>query len=282
MKAMILAAGFDAKLMPLTLTIPKPMFPIANRPALEYIITLCGTHGINDIKINLFHLPEQIDHYFKDGKEFGCNISYSIEKKLLGTAGSLKRIQSFFDETFVVLMGDGLTNIDLTDMIRYHREKGAKATIAVIPVDDPSSYGVVGMDDSGAVTSFQEKPKKEDAKSRFISLGIYILEPEILNFIPAKEEFDFGTQLFPKLVEEKIPFYAYQTKAAWDDVGSLADYWRVNMDVMQGKIPGYGLPGEELKKGIYVHPDAKVDKKVIEKAVPPILIGKNTTIKQRR
>ncbi|NUN09272.1 MAG: sugar transferase [Ignavibacteriaceae bacterium] len=278
MKAMILAAGMGSRLMPLTLTIPKPMLPIANKPSLEHIIDLCKRHNITKIKMNLFHLPEAVDHYFRGGEDFGVEISYSIEKRLWGTAGGIKRVQSFFDETFVVLMGDGLTNIDLTAMLKFHREKGAKATIAVKPVEDPSRYGVVVTDENNAIKSFQEKPKKEEAKSNLINLGIYILEPEILDLVPPKEEYDFGHQLFPKLLELNTPFYAFHTDAAWDDIGGLMDYWRVNLDVIEGKVPGYEFKGEELKKGVFVHPSTKIDKKTLEKITAPVLIGRDVEI----
>ena len=275
---MILAAGLGSRLMPLTLTIPKPMLPIANKPSLEHIIDLCKRHGITKIKMNLFHLPEAVDNYFGSGKDFGVELSYSIEKRLWGTAGGIKRVQSFFDETFVVLMGDGLTNIDLTEMLKFHREKGAKATIAVKQVADPSRYGVVVTDSTGAIKSFQEKPKKEEALSDLINLGIYILEPEILDLVPSKEEYDFGHQLFPKLLELKTPFYAYHTDAAWDDVGGLMDYWRVNLDVIEGRVAGYDFDGAELKKGVFVHPSTKIDKKTLDKIVPPVLIGRDVEI----
>ena len=276
---MILSAGLGSRLMPLTLTIPKPMLPIANKPSLQHIIELCKRHGITKLKLNLYHLPEVVDLYFKDGSEYGVDISYSIEKKLWGTAGGIKRIQSFFDETFVILMGDGLTNIDLTEMLAFHRSKNAKVTIAVKTVDDPSKYGVVVTGNENEILSFQEKPKKEEAKSNLINLGIYIIEPDILDLIPEKEEYDFGHQLFPKLLELNIPFFAYPTNAAWDDIGGLHDYWRVNMEVAEGKVPGYIFEGNEIKKGVFVHPSAKIDKKVLEKAVAPIILGKNVEIK---
>jgi NDP-sugar pyrophosphorylase family protein len=277
-KAIILAAGYDPGIMPLALTIPKSMLPIVNKPILEHIVSLCTSHNITDIKINLNDLPEEIDHHFQDGKNYGCNISYSIEKSLAGTAGSLKRIPSYFNETFFVLMGDGLTNIDLSDMLRFHKERKAKATIAVMPVDDTSLYGVVSVDESSAITDFQEKPSKEDAKSHLINMGIYILEPEILQLIPAKEEYDFGKQLFPKLIEQHIPFFAYRTNAAWADVHSLADYWRINIDAIKHDDFNIGKPQKEVKPGVYIHPSASVDKKVIDKAVPPVVIGENTEI----
>ena len=209
MKAMILSAGAGTRLLPLTLTIPKPMLSITNKPALEHIIDLCKKHNISKIKMNLHYLPEYIDKYFKDGKQFGVDISYSIEKKLLGTAGGIKRVQSFFDETFVVLSGDGFTDIDLSSMLEFHKNSGSKATIAVKEVDDPSKFGVVVADSNFKIMSFQEKPKKEDALSKLVNLGIYIFEPEILDLIPPKEEYDFGLQLFPKLLKDKIPFYAF-------------------------------------------------------------------------
>ena len=278
MKAMILAAGVGSRLMPLTLTIPKPMLPIVNKPALEHIVSLCRTHGIEKIKMNLHYLPEQIDRYFQNGEQFGIDISYSLEKQLLGTAGGIKRVQSFFDETFIVLSGDGFTNIDLTEMYKFHKANKSMATIAVKEVEDTSKFGVVVTDENKAITKFQEKPKKEEALSNLANLGIYIFEPEILNKIPPRKEYDFGYNLFPQLLKDKAPFYAYATNAYWSDIGSLEEYWNVNLDIISGKVSGFVKEKDEVKKGIYVHPSSKVDKKVIENASNPVLIGKNVQI----
>lgn len=278
MKAMILSAGAGTRLLPLTLTIPKPMLSIANKPALEHIIELCKKHNIFKIKMNLFYLPEYIDRYFKDGKDFGVDISYSIEKKLLGTAGGIKRIQSFFDETFVVLSGDGFTDIDLSAMLEFHKKNGSKATIAVKEVDDPSKFGVVVTDSNFMITSFQEKPKKEEALSKLVNLGIYIFEPEILDLIPPKEEYDFGFQLFPKLLKEKIPFYAFSTDCKWSDIGSLEEYWKVNLDSAE-KFCGLDNEYHEQKPGVFVHKSTKVDKDVMKSINGNIIIGADCIIK---
>lgn len=280
MKAFILAAGIGSRLVPLTLTIPKPMLPIINKPALEHTINLCKKHDISKIKINLFYLPEVIDKYFKDGKEFGVDISYSLEKKLLGTAGAIKRTESFFDETFVILSGDGFTNIDLTEMLKFHKEKKSKATIAVKRVDDPSKFGVVLTDSDNKITTFQEKPKKGEEKSNLINTGIYILEPEILSLIPPKIEYDFGYQLFPKLLELNTPFYAFPTDCVWSDIGSLSEYCKINLDVVSGKVPGYGFDDFTVKGNFRIHSSTKINKNVYENARGSILIGKNCEIKE--
>jgi len=278
MKAMILSAGAGTRLLPLTLTIPKPMLPISNKPALEHIINLCKQHNIIKIKMNLFYLPEYIDNYFKDGKQFGVDISYSIEKKLLGTAGGIKRIQSFFDETFVVLSGDGYTDIDLTSMLEFHWQHGSKATIAVKEVEDTSKFGVVVTDTNYKITNFQEKPKKEDAKSNLVNLGIYIFEPDILDFIPPKVEYDFGFQLFPELLKREVPFYAYPVNCKWSDIGSLEEYWRVNLESAKF-FNNVDYQYSETKPGVFVHKNTKLDKSFLDKLNGNIIIGKNCNFK---
>jgi NDP-sugar pyrophosphorylase family protein/lipopolysaccharide/colanic/teichoic acid biosynthesis glycosyltransferase len=278
MKAMILSAGAGTRLLPLTLTIPKPMLPVANIPALEHIVGLCKKHNITKIKMNLFYLPECIDKYFKDGKQFGVDISYSIEKKLQGTAGGIKRIQSFFDETFIVLSGDGYTDIDISAMLKFHKNSGSKATIAVKEVEDPSKFGVVVTDSNFKITSFQEKPKKEEALSKLVNLGIYIFEPEILDLIPPKEEYDFGFQLFPKLLREKIPFYAFSTNCKWSDIGSLEEYWKVNLDSANSFDSS---DGQYLnpKEGVFIHNTSKIDNTVLNTINGNVVIGENCNIK---
>ena len=271
MKAMILAAGKGTRLQPLTLTLPKPMLPVGNKAALEHIVELCKRHNVNDIKMNLHYLPEYIDKCFKDGSQWGVNISYSIEKQLWGTAGGIKKVQSFFNETFVVLSGDGFTDIDLTDMLRFHKEKGALATIAVKKADDPSKFGVVISDKDSRITSFQEKPAKEDALSDKINLGIYILEPEVLNMIPPRKEFDFGYDLFPYFLKNNIPFYSYETNCSWSDIGSLEEYWKINMDLVSGKL------GNKFE-GVLIHPSAKIERSSLRNIQGPVIIGKNSEI----
>lgn len=271
MKAMILAAGKGTRLQPLTLTLPKPMLPVGNKAALEHIVDLCKKHNIEQIKMNLHYLPEYIDKCFKNGRKWGVDISYSIEKNLMGTAGGIKRIQSFFNETFVVLSGDGFTDIDLSDMLRFHKEKKALATIAVKRMDDPSKFGVVVTDKDYKISSFQEKPSKEDALSDKVNLGIYIFEPEVLNMIPARVEYDFGYDLFPEFLKNKEAFYAYETDCNWSDIGSLEEYWKINLDLVSGKF-GKGF------NHIQIHPSVKIDKLTLKNILGPVIIGKNSEI----
>ena len=271
MKAMILAAGIGTRLQPLTLTLPKPMLPVGNKAALEHIVDLCKRHNISQVKMNLHYLPEYIDKCFKDGSKWGMDISYSIEKNLMGTAGGIKRVQSFFNETFVVLSGDGFTDIDLTDMLRFHKENKALATIAVKKMDDPSKFGVVVTDKKGKISSFQEKPKKGEELSNNVNLGIYIFEPEVLNMIPARQEFDFGYDLFPLFLKNNEAFYAYETNCNWSDIGSLEEYWKINLDLVSGKL---GMGFDDVK----IHPSAKVDRTTLKNITGPVIIGKNSEI----
>ena len=222
MKAMILAAGRGTRVRPITHTTPKPMIPILQKPVMEFLLELLRQHGFDEIMVNVSHLAEEIENYFRDGQRFGVQIAYSFEGRIedgeligeaLGSAGGLKRIQMFqpfFDDTFVVLCGDALIDLDLTEAVRRHREKGAMASLITkrVPHDQVSSYGVVVTDDNGKVLSFQEKPAVNEAASDTINTGIYIFEPEVFDFIPPGQPFDIGSDLFPRLVKAGAPFYS--------------------------------------------------------------------------
>jgi NDP-sugar pyrophosphorylase family protein len=279
MKAMILSAGVGSRLFPLTDKLPKPMLPLANKPTLEYLVDLCKANNIKDIRMNLYYRPEVIDTYFQDGKKWGVNISYSLEKKLLGTAGAVKRSEMFFDDTFVVLSGDGYTDLDLSEMLDFHKKNRAKVTIAVKKVDDTSKYGVVVRDNTGRITEFQEKPTLQEAKSDFANLGIYIIEPEIISLIPKNEPYDFGYQLFPKLLTMQIPFYSYETDAFWTDIGDINEYWNLNMSLITNKTNGsldkdYKLVGEQVSIG----KNSKISELTIKTINGPVIIGNNSII----
>lgn len=277
MKAMILSAGVGSRLYPLTDKLPKPMLPLANKPALEYLVDLCANNGIKDIRMNLHYLPEAIDTYFHDGKKWGVNISYSLEKKLLGTAGAVKRSERFLDDTFVVLSGDGFTNINLAEMLTFHKSSGAKVTIAVKKVDDPSKFGVVVTENDGKILEFQEKPKKEEAKSDTVNLGIYIIEPEILSLIEKNVPYDFGYQLFPKILEMKIPFYAYQTEAYWTDIGDIQEYRNLNLDLVSNRISGSEITSG-AERNLVLGEGTRIGSNLAKKINGPAIIGKNCKI----
>ena len=265
MKAMILAAGKGTRVRPITHTTPKPMIPIMQKPVMEFLLELLRQHGFNQIMVNVSHLSEEIENYFRDGQRFGVQIAYSFEGRIedgkligdaLGSAGGLKRIQDFqpfFDDTFVVLCGDALIDLDLGEAVRRHKEKGAMASLITkrVPPDQVSSYGVVVSDPDGRVLSFQEKPSVEDAASDLINTGIYIFEPEVFDFIPSGEPFDIGSELFPKLVEAGAPFFALPMEFEWVDIGKVPDYWQAIRSVLQGDVRQVQVPGVEVRPGIF-------------------------------
>ncbi|MEA5463173.1 NDP-sugar synthase [Leptothoe sp. PORK10 BA2] len=266
MKAMILAAGKGTRVRPITYTIPKPMIPILQKPVMEFLLELLKQHGFNQVVANVSHLANEIEGYFRDGQRFGVELAYSFEGRItdgelvgdaLGSAGGMRKIQDFspfFDDTFVVLCGDALIDLDLTEAVRQHKEKGSIATIVMksVPLMQVPSYGVVVTDDTGRIQSFQEKPTVEEALSTDINTGIYIFEPEIFNYIPSGQEFDIGGDLFPKLVEAKEAFYGIRMDFEWVDIGKVPDYWQAIQDVLTGQVKGVSIPGQEVKPGVFV------------------------------
>jgi mannose-1-phosphate guanylyltransferase len=291
MKAMILAAGKGTRVRPITYTTPKPMIPILQKPVMEFLVELLRHHGFDQIMVNVSHLAEEIENYFRDGQRFGVEIAYSFEGRIengqlvgdaIGSAGGMRRIQDFspfFDDTFVVLCGDALIDLDLTAALKWHREKGAIATVVMKTVDpsEVSSYGVVVTDDEGRIQAFQEKPSVEEALSNNINTGIYIFEPEVLNYIPSGCMYDIGSDLFPKLVEMGAPFYAIPMDFQWVDIGRVPDYWHAIRSVLSGEVKNVSIPGREVSPGIYTGLNVSVnwDKVDIQ---GPVYIGGMTRI----
>jgi mannose-1-phosphate guanylyltransferase / phosphomannomutase len=275
-KAMVMAAGAGTRLRPLTFKLPKPMVPVANRPALEYTLRNLKKHGINDVVLNLHSHPQAIQDYFKDGKEWDLKITYSLERQLLGTAGGVKKMASFFEDgTFLVMSGDGLTDVDLTTLLEFHREKRSLATMALKSVDSRFDYGVTVTDDRGAITRFFEKPSWKDVFSNQVNTGIYVFEPAVLAEIPAGTTYDFGNQLWPKLLKARAPIFAQAIDAYWCDVGNLSEYRRAHRDILDGHIK-LALPGKRVRPNIWVDPSTRIEPGV--KIEPPCLIGKNGRI----
>jgi mannose-1-phosphate guanylyltransferase len=265
MKAMILAAGKGTRVRPITHIVPKPMIPILQKPVMEFLLELLREHGFTEVMVNVSHLAEEIENYFRDGQRFGVEIAYSFEGRIedgeligdaMGSAGGLKKIQTFqrfFDDTFVVLCGDALIDLDLSEAVRRHKQKGAMASLITkrVPRDQVSSYGVVVTDEEGRVRSFQEKPAVDEAASDMINTGIYIFEPEVLDFVPEGEPFDIGADLFPRLVANNAPFYALPMEFEWVDIGKVPDYWQAIRSVLQGQVRQVPIPGKEVRPGIY-------------------------------
>lgn len=274
MKAMILAAGKGTRVRPLTYDLPKPMIPVLGKPVMAYLIEHLRKHGVTEIMVNVSHLHEKIEEYFGEGEQFGVQIGYSFEGYTkedgevvavpIGSAGGMKKIQEFggfFDDTTIVLCGDALIDLDLKAALLEHRRKGAMASVITreVPWDKVSSYGVVVTDKTGRITQFQEKPKQEEALSNFISTGIYIFEPEVIDLIPSGVEFDIGSQLFPLLAEKGMPFYAQGRPFNWLDIGSVSDYWEVLQNVLTGEVNHMDVPGIQIEPGLWTGLNTSID-----------------------
>ena len=291
MKAMILAAGKGTRVQPLTYEMPKPMIPVLGKPVMEYLIEQLAGHEFRDIMVNVSHLPEPIETYFGDGRRWGVNIGYSFEGHIengelfgepLGSAGGIKRIHEFggfFDDTFMVVCGDAIIDLDLTDAVRKHWQSGAKASIVVKEVEQEKlpNYGVVVSDEDGNITSFQEKPSIEDAKSNLVNTGIYIFEPEIIDLIPENTDYDIGSQLLPSLLAKGLPFKAIELPFRWLDIGRLSDYWLVNQQLMRGSIRGMNMPGTEVMPQVWTGLNVKIDWNDVF-IEGPVYIGSNSRI----
>jgi len=287
MKALILAAGKGTRVMPLTRGTAKPMLRILDTPVLELLIDRLRQHGITQIVINTSHHAETIEQYFGDGRRFGVEIAYSFEGYLsqgelvgepLGSAGALRHIQrhaGFFDDTFLVLCGDAVVDIDFTALVAEHHRKRALATIALaeVPRSEVCHYGVAVLDESGMVTGFQEKPSVEDAASTQVNTGIYVFEPQILNHIPDTYPADIGSQVFPALAAQGLPLFGARLSMTWLDIGRLPDFYRVSQLALLGKVPGYQLPGREIAPGLRIGINVSVNPRRCRLEGPIIIAG---------
>src|SRR5581483_5210467 len=249
MQALILAGGKGARLRPLTMHTPKPIVPIANRPLLIYQLELLKRAEVRDVILSLSYQPQKIEDKLLDGTDHSVRISYTVEATPLGTAGAFRHAAGLIRETTVVLNGDVLTDIDLSEVIREHREREATATIVLAPVPNPTEYGFVETDAAGRVRRFVEKPGPEEVTADTINAGIYVLEPRILDYIPEGELFMFEYDVFPKLLEAGEAFYSYIWRGYWRDVGTAPSYWQANMDVLAGRLKLLDrLPAERGEK----------------------------------
>ncbi|MFC0169598.1 sugar phosphate nucleotidyltransferase [Pseudoduganella danionis] len=292
MKAMILAAGKGTRVRPLTYDLPKPMIPILGKPVMAYLIEHLQKYGVTEIMVNVSYLHEKIEEYFGEGHQFNVQIGYSFEgyttdegevvPQPLGSAGGMKKIQEFggfFDDTTIVLCGDALIDLDIKSALFEHRRKGALASVITkeVPWDKVSNYGVVVTDTDGRITEFQEKPSQQDAKSNFVSTGIYIFEPEVIDLIPSGQTFDIGSELFPLLAEKGLPFYAQTRNYNWIDIGSVSDYWETCQSVLMGEVANLHMPGIQINDGLWVGLNTSIDWEGT-RIEGPVYIGSGTRI----
>ncbi|MBI4853638.1 MAG: NDP-sugar synthase [Acidobacteria bacterium] len=236
MQAIILAGGKGTRLRPLTLSIPKPITTIANRPFLYYQLEMLKKAGVEEVILGLSYQPEKIMEVFGNGEKLGIKIRYLVEPEPLGTAGAYKFAESLINRTTIVFNGDILTNIDMAMAVKLHRERNATATIILVPVENPSAYGLVETSTDGKVLRFLEKPKANEITCNTINAGMYVLEPKALSYIPRSQEHSFEYQLFPRLLKEKEPFYSIISKDYWLDIGTNSRYLQANLDVIANKL----------------------------------------------
>lgn len=287
MKAVILAGGEAIRLRPLTCNTAKIMAPVLNHPLLEHLINYLKKHSIVDIIIALGKQVEQIQAYFGDGSRFGLRIAYSVEHFPMGTAGAVKNAQSLLDEPFIVFNGDIFTDIDLTAMMDLHCEKKASVSIALTPVEDPTIYGVVETDAGNRVKRFIEKPSRDEVTTNMINAGIYILEQEILNYIPPKIFFTFERNVFPAALERGQAVYGYPSEAYWIDIGTPEKYLRLSHNLLQRyvgnkrvKFEGEGTvhPLARIEGPAIIGEGCSIDKNSIVKG--PVVIGSGCQIEE--
>src|SRR6185436_11141643 len=248
MRAMVLAAGLGTRLRPITYAIPKPMVPVLNRPVMEHIVRLLAGHGFSEAIANLHWFPETIEGHFGDGSAFGIELTYSHEEALLGTSGGVRNAAEFLGDSFLVISGDALTDIDLGAMRAFHESHDGIATLATKRVDDTTQFGVAITGADGRIQGFQEKPDPSEALSDLANCGIYMFRAEIFDFFPAAgtskaageddppDFADWAMDVFPALLENDVPFYSHEIEAYWNDIGNLDELRQGNLDALHGAV----------------------------------------------
>ena len=239
MRAMIMAAGLGTRLRPITYEVPKPAVPVANRPVVEHLLALLARHAFTKLIANLHWFPDVIRGHLGDGAAYGVELDYSYEERLLDTAGGVWNVRDFLTaegDSFLVMAGDALTDIDLRGLAAAHAAHDGVATLAVRRVASVSEFGVVVTDAEGRVQGFQEKPDPAEALSDLANCMIYAFRPEIFDYFPEDPYVDWARQIFPTLLENDVPFHVHEIDDYWNDVGSLPEYLRGNLDVLEGAV----------------------------------------------
>jgi len=273
MKALFLAGGMGTRLKPLTDDLPKPMVPIMVKPLLERNMLKLKDCGVDEIILSTCYKPQKIEEYFGDGTKLGLKIHYVCEDIPLDTGGAIKNTEEFFNETFIVINANIFSDIDITEMIKFHKEKGAAVTIAVTRVDN-SSYDVIEYNINLYAESFIDKPTLSEIKSSYINAGIYIFEPNVLNEIPVKQVISIERETFPLLLKKGYPIAVYKSDAYWMDIGTVKNYIQVHQDILNGLCSLQEFKAENqdifIGENTLIHPTVKI--------IGPVFIGKNTII----
>lgn len=278
MNVLLLAGGLGTRLRPMTENMPKPMAPILNRPWLEHLILHLKEQGVHRFVIALKHHPEKIKNHFGDGRRLGVSIQYALEDKLLGTAGAIKNAEALLDEQFIAMNADIVHDIELKPLLDFHRSHGGKVTIGLTEVEDPSAYGVVEQDDTGRILRFVEKPRLDEAPSRRINAGIYIMDKSVLAAIPSDREVSIERETFPHLIRENMGVFGTTIQGYWADMGTKDRYRKIHWDLLTGQSRIH-IPGHVQDQGIWIGKGSKIGAGVL--LVPPVLIGDHVRIGAR-
>ncbi len=271
MKAVVMAGGEGTRLRPMTANQPKPLLPVINRPIMEHVLRLLKRHGFTETVVTVQFLASLIRNYFGDGEELGMSLQYATEEVPLGTAGSVKNAEDALkDDRFLVISGDALTDLDLTDMVRFHKENGALVTIGLKRVPNPLEFGIIIADDDGRIQRFLEKPTWGQVFSDTVNTGIYVMEPEVLERVASGESVDWSSDVFPQLLAEGAPLFGYVADCYWEDVGTHESYLKAQADMLSGKVD-LEIDGFEMSPGVWVAEGAEVDSSAVLKG--PLYIG---------
>ena len=271
MKAVVMAGGEGTRLRPMTSSMPKPLLPVANRPIMEHVLRLLRRHGLTEVVVTVQFLASLVRNYFGDGDELGMVLHYANEDVPLGTAGSVKNAEDLLSgDSFLVISGDALTDFDLDKLIAYHKEKGALVTVCLTRVQDPVEFGITITDDEGRVERFLEKPTWGQVFSDTVNTGIYVMEPEVFDYVPAGKSVDWSGEVFPQLLAEGRPVFGYVAEGYWEDVGTHESYVKAQADVLTGKVDTE-IDGFETAPGVFVAEGAEIDPAAIIKG--PVYIG---------
>ncbi len=278
MKAIVLAGGEGTRLKPLTYKRPKPLMPVAGRPCIDYVIRSLVSSGFQEIIATTAYLSDTLIKSIGDGVDYNASILYSFEANPAGTAGAVRRVANFIDDTFVVAMGDILADVDFRALYDFHKRKGGVVTIALTEVEDPTQYGIVGLDSRNRIVKFKEKPPKEEAFSRLANAGIYVCEPDILDFIPADQKFDFSKDLFPKLLSKGLVLYGQKIEGVWMDIGRPHDLWKASMEVVRREGKPLRRAGITSEGPIILDASAVLEEGVTLKG--PCYVGPTATMRR--
>jgi len=258
-KAVVMAGGEGTRLRPMTANQPKPLLPVCNKPIMEHVLRLLKRHGFDETVVTVQFLASLVRNYFGDGEDVGMSLQYATEETPLGTAGSVKNAEDALRDTpFLVISGDALTDIDLTAMVRAHKENGALVTVGLTRVPNPLEFGIIIVGEDGRIQRFLEKPTWGQVFSDTVNTGLYVMEPEVLAEVPPGQVVDWSADVFPKLLDRGAPLYGYVSGSYWEDVGTHESYLKVQADVLAGRVQT-DIAGFEVSPGVWVAEGAEVD-----------------------